>query len=188
MKSLAALPEPHVQEQPRVQLLVADDDPHVRSLVAARACGVADALDVLEAGDGAEAIQIALQQAPQLALLDVNMPRLGGIEVAVSLRELRPQMRFALYTADPFTHRERARECHLPLFDKLELDRVVRWLGLQARSFVGPRAQQKRSLLCSACGYGIARFAPPERCPMCQGEGTWIHAAWRPYTAEHEFA
>jgi rubrerythrin len=41
---------------------------------------------------------------------------------------------------------------------------------------------QNLSLECSVCGYGAARPAPPERCPMCQGEGTWIHTPWRPFS------
>jgi len=189
MESLAAPRQPHADRQPRVQLLLADVDARLRSLVAARACELIDALVVLEAGDGAEAIQIGLQQHPQLALLDVTMPRLGGIEVAVMLRELRPQMRLALHTADPRAYRERARECRLPLFDKLEFDRAYGWLELQVHSVVAPRAlPQKRSLVCSACGYGIARSAPPERCPMCQREIPWIHSPWRPYTAGRGFA
>jgi len=189
MESLAALRQPHADQQPRVQLLLADDDARMRSLVAAQARDLVDRLAVLEAADGAEAIQIGLQRTPQLALLDVNMPRLGGIEVAMTLRELRPQMRVALHTAHPLTHRERARECRLPLFDKLELDRVVGWLELQARSLVEPSAlQPQRTFECSACGYGIARALPPERCPMCQREDTWIHSPWRPFTADRGFA
>lgn len=189
MESLALQRQLHVGEQLYVQLLVADDDARMRSLVAARACDVVDALVVLEAADGAEAIQIGLQRTPKFALIDVNMPRLGGIEVAMTLRELRPQMRLALHTADPLTHRERARECRLPLFDKLELDRVFGWLELQAHCFVEPRAlQQKRSLECSVCGYGIACAVPPERCPMCQREDTWTHSPRRPFTADRGFA
>jgi CheY-like chemotaxis protein len=189
MESLAFQRQPQVDEQPHVQMLVADDDARMRSLVAARACDVVDALVVLEAADGAEAIQIGLQRTPQLALIDVNMPRLGGIEVAMTLRELRPQMRLALHSADPSTHRERARECRLPLFDKLEIDRLFGWLELQAHCFVEPRArQQKRSLECSACSYGIACAFPPERCPMCRREDTWTHSPWRPFTADRGFA
>lgn len=173
MESLAALRRPDADKPPRIQLLVADDDARMRSLVAAQACG----LVVFEAADGAEAIQIGLQRTPQLALLDVNTPRLGGMEVAMTLRELRPQMRLALHTADPLAHRDRARECRLPLFDKLELDRVFGWLEMQAHSFAERRALlQNRILECSACGYGIACAVPPGRCPMCQGEDMWIHS------------
>jgi CheY-like chemotaxis protein len=179
----------HADRQPRLQLLLADDDAQMRSLVAAQARDLVDALVVLEAADGAEAIQIGLQRTPQLALLDVNMPQLGGIEVAMTLRQLRPQMRLALHTADSLTHRERAHECRLPLFDKLELDRVYGWLELQAHTFAEPSAlRQKRTLECSGCGYGIARALPPERCPMCQREDTWIHSPRRPFAADHGFA
>lgn len=34
----------------------------------------------------------------------------------------------------------------------------------------------KRDFACEACGYGVFREAPPERCPMCQAEDAWIHA------------
>jgi CheY-like chemotaxis protein len=167
-------------------LLLADDDAGVRSLVAARARETVEALAVLEAEDGREAMRIGLEQRPQIALLDVNMPGLGGVEVALELRELQPQMRLALQTADPLRHRDRARAYRLPLFDKLDLDRAVAWLEAQARWWteapLRPRRLQKLSLACSACGYGIARSTPPERCPLCQGEGTWIHAPWRPFT------
>jgi rubrerythrin len=44
-------------------------------------------------------------------------------------------------------------------------------------------ATQKHNLECATCGYGIARPVPPERCPMCQADGTWVHAAWRPFSA-----
>ena len=44
-----------------------------------------------------------------------------------------------------------------------------------------PGLLQKDSLECSTCGYGIVRSTPPRRCPMCQDEGTWIHAQWRPF-------
>jgi rubrerythrin len=46
------------------------------------------------------------------------------------------------------------------------------------------RANPRLALTCSACGYGIARPSPPERCPMCHREGTWIHRPWRPFTAD----
>ena len=85
-------------DKPRVRLLLADDHPPIRSLLAAFVRDTVDGIEVLVAMDGAEAVQLGLQQRPQIALLDVNMPRLGGIEVAITLRELRPQMRVALHT------------------------------------------------------------------------------------------
>jgi rubrerythrin len=41
---------------------------------------------------------------------------------------------------------------------------------------------RKLSLECSACGYGIVRTTPPERCPMCQAVDAWAHTPWRPFS------
>lgn len=131
MESLARVPD-FVNEP--IEVLIADDDAAMRSLIAVRAQAALASVAVLEAADGAEAIQLSLQRRPRIALLDVNMPRLGGIEVALVLRELLPGLRLALHTGDPAAHSDSARELCLPLFDKLEFDHVFRWLQRQARS------------------------------------------------------
>jgi len=169
-----------------IALLLADDEPSVRLSLAARAGDSVDGLTVLQAEDGAQAVEIARAHRPGLALLDVRMPVLGGIEAAVALREVRPHMRVALTAGDPFEHHDRARELRLPLFDKADIDRTLRWVELQARALVErqPRAASRTlSLECSVCGYGAALAAPPERCPMCQGEGTWLQTRRSPFGA-----
>lgn len=115
-----------------IRLLIADDDALMRSLLVASAHDTVEGVEVLEAADGAEAVQLGLQQRPQIALLDVHMPRLGGIEAAVTLRDLLPGLRIALQTSDPAAYRDRARAGRLQLFDKLELDATLAWLARQA--------------------------------------------------------
>lgn len=170
-------------DEPRVQLLVADDDALTRSWFALWAREAGGGIVVLEAEDGAEAIQLGLQQNPDVALLDINMPRLGGIEAAVTLRQLQPRMRLGLHTGDPRTHQERANEQGLPLFSKLELERTLAWLRAQVQwcieTGLEPEVQNKRSFVCGACGYGALRVGAPERCPMCQAENAWVPAPWR---------
>lgn len=47
-------------------------------------------LDVVaEAGDGLEAIKLAEEHEPDIAILDIGMPKLNGIEVAARLQKLR---------------------------------------------------------------------------------------------------
>ncbi len=178
MEELAVRPqETPSTQQPAVQVLLADDDAPLRSLFAA-SVREANPVAVLEAGDGAEAIQLGLQCRPQIALIDVAMPRLGGIEVALTLRTLLPEIRLALQTADSHAHRERARAHGLPLFDKLHIDRMLAWLDVQVRACAAlPEPQQACSLTCVACGYGIVSSAPPASCPMCREEEAWILAA-----------
>src|SRR4029079_19728581 len=78
MQDLASPPLTTDDPAPPVRLLVADDDPLARSLLASCAREIAGEIVVLEAEDGAEAVQLGLQQRPAVALLDVNMPRLDG--------------------------------------------------------------------------------------------------------------
>jgi DNA-binding response OmpR family regulator len=69
----------------RPLILVADDDPDIRSLVALRL--ERSGYDVVAAGDGEQALATALERAPDVALLDVMMPKLDGYEVTQRLRE-----------------------------------------------------------------------------------------------------
>jgi CheY-like chemotaxis protein len=67
------------------RVLVADDEPAMRLL-----CRVnlqVEGVEVLEARDGAEALEIAMQERPDLLLLDVMMPRMDGWEVARRLAD-----------------------------------------------------------------------------------------------------
>jgi CheY-like chemotaxis protein len=187
MEEIAVPPDMRANEhEPLVQLLVADDDAVARSLFISSARETVGEVVALEAEDGAEAIQLGLQQRPDIALLDVNMPRLGGIEAAITLRELEPRIRLGLQTADPLTHREQAYEQayehRLPLFSKLELDRTLSWLQAQVQGCVetqlAPAEQRKQSFVCGACGYGALRVGAPDRCPMCQAENAWVLASW----------
>jgi CheY-like chemotaxis protein len=132
MESLAVLPDLVWPDRDPVGLLIADDDAGARSLLAGRTRETVERVAVSEATDGAEAIRVALQQRPRIALLDCELPLLGGIGVALVLRELLPGLRVALQTADPAAHSDRARELCLPLFDKVELGHALRWLDRQA--------------------------------------------------------
>ena len=65
-------------------ILVVDDDPHIRQLLVF-ALGKAG-LDTLEAEDGEAALAIAAAHGPDLIVLDINMPRMDGLEVCRRLR------------------------------------------------------------------------------------------------------
>jgi DNA-binding response OmpR family regulator len=72
----------------RPLVLVADDDPDILALVRFRL--ERDGYEVLSAPDGEAALDLALARTPDLALLDVMMPRLDGYEVTRRLREHGP--------------------------------------------------------------------------------------------------
>ena len=65
-------------------ILAADDDPDIRELVAFRL--ERSGYTVLQAADGEEALALALEHTPDLAVLDVMMPKMDGFEVVRRLR------------------------------------------------------------------------------------------------------
>jgi DNA-binding response OmpR family regulator len=72
----------------RPLVLVADDDPDILALVRFRL--ERDGFEVLSAPDGETALDLAMARTPDLAVLDVMMPRLDGYEVTRRLREHGP--------------------------------------------------------------------------------------------------
>ncbi|WP_241126803.1 response regulator transcription factor [Novosphingobium terrae] len=69
---------------PARKVLLVDDDPHIRQLLAF-AFGKAG-MATIEAGDGEEALARITEETPDLLVLDINMPRMDGLEVCRRLR------------------------------------------------------------------------------------------------------
>jgi two-component system, OmpR family, KDP operon response regulator KdpE len=69
----------------RATILVVDDEPPIRRLL--RTSLTAQGYDVLEATGGQEAIDAAEREKPDLVILDLGLPDLGGIEVIRVVRQ-----------------------------------------------------------------------------------------------------
>ncbi|MEY4952976.1 MAG: hypothetical protein RL299_1400 [Pseudomonadota bacterium] len=66
------------------RVLLVDDDPHIRQLLAFAFDKAG--MVVCEAADGEEALAEVARQTPDLVVLDINMPRMDGLEVCRRLR------------------------------------------------------------------------------------------------------
>ena len=67
-------------------VLIVDDDPFIRRLIATTLEDVAG-FELIQAADGEEALELADQTKPRIVFLDVDMPKLNGLDACRALRE-----------------------------------------------------------------------------------------------------
>jgi DNA-binding NarL/FixJ family response regulator len=75
------------------RILIADDHTIVRSGLKRVLDAKPDLEVVAEAEDGAEAVEKALKEDVHLAILDVSMPRMTGIQAAAELHKRKPELK-----------------------------------------------------------------------------------------------
>ncbi|HWR72477.1 MAG TPA: response regulator transcription factor, partial [Nitrospirota bacterium] len=75
----------------KIRILIADDHALVREGIAAF-LGMADEFEVVgEAADGVEAIEGFKKHKPDIVLMDISMPKLGGLEATLEIKKIDPK-------------------------------------------------------------------------------------------------
>jgi DNA-binding NarL/FixJ family response regulator len=82
-----------------IRCLLADDHPALLNAVADYLRGEGVTV-VGTAADGLQAIALAEQEQPEVAVVDFRMPRLAGLELLTRLREVAANARVVVYTAE----------------------------------------------------------------------------------------
>ena len=88
-------------------VLIVDDDASIRTMLAAMF--TSDGWNVAEAGDGDEGLNVTLKIRPWVAVVDVQMPRLGGLQLTRVLRQVglgSGQLRIIIFTAGMTSEQE----------------------------------------------------------------------------------
>jgi DNA-binding NarL/FixJ family response regulator len=80
----------------RARVLLADDHGVVRQGLKMVIDAAPDLTVVAEAADGVEAVEVALREELDLAVLDVSMPRRTGLQAASELARQRPELRMLM--------------------------------------------------------------------------------------------
>jgi two-component system, OmpR family, phosphate regulon response regulator PhoB len=120
--------------QSRYSVVVADDDTFLLQLVSATLTGAE--YDIIEAANGDDALRLIREHHPSLALLDVQMPGLNGLEVC---RQVKSDPGLAqigvilltgsIYAEDRELSRKVGADAYLTKpFSPLQLLETIRWL------------------------------------------------------------
>jgi len=86
-----------------LRILVVDDFEPFRRFLRSILQKEVKARNILEASDGAEAVELAQEFQPDLILLDVGLPKLNGIDAARRIRELAPRSK-VLFISQESSH------------------------------------------------------------------------------------
>jgi two-component system, chemotaxis family, chemotaxis protein CheY len=89
-------------------ILLTDDEPHIRKFIGL-VLRQFDQPRILEAADGAIAVQLYAQEKPDLVLLDVNMPNLDGLQALAQIKQLDPDALVVMLTS--LANRHTVEEC-----------------------------------------------------------------------------
>jgi len=81
-----------------IRVLIADDHPIVREGFGAIVNAESDIQVVAQASNGIEALERAAEANPDVALMDLRMPQMGGAEAIRRLRQVNPNLRAIVLT------------------------------------------------------------------------------------------
>lgn len=95
---------PTPQQRP-LRVLVVDDAPDIRALLRAMLGDRTDVL-VVEASGGEEALKVAAEDPPDLAVVDQNMPGMDGVTTTRELKALNSEVEVVAFTAVPGAERQ----------------------------------------------------------------------------------
>ena len=89
----------NLEKRDKLTVLIADDHPLVREALH-RALDVEEDMKVVaEASDGEEAVKLASELKPDIAVMDIVMPKLNGIDATRKIKEIAPDIAILILTA-----------------------------------------------------------------------------------------
>lgn len=82
----------------QIRIMIADDHPVLRAGIAAMIEGQSDMCLVAEAANGAEALERFRALRPDVVLMDLQMPRMNGVDAIIAIRKEAPAAKIMVLT------------------------------------------------------------------------------------------
>ena len=87
-----------IANSPPIRLIIVDDQPVIRRGLSMMLGAEPDIDVVAQAANGAEAIALAIQHRPDVVVMDLQMPRVGGVVATREITAALPQTRIVVLT------------------------------------------------------------------------------------------
>ncbi|MCK6432965.1 MAG: response regulator transcription factor [Burkholderiaceae bacterium] len=133
-----------------MRILIVDDEPPARARLRRLLAGMPGVQVVGEAGDGASALRALPALMPDVLLLDIQMPDIGGLDVAASLPDPAPLVVFVT-AYDRYA---------LPAFDAAALDYLLKPVEPERLARALQRARERMATRQAASGAPADPLAP----------------------------
>jgi DNA-binding NarL/FixJ family response regulator len=85
-----------------MEIVIADDSSLLRDRVKSLLDSLNSNIMVYEAQNGVEALKLIVEKKPDLAILDIRMTEMNGIEVLKKIRELKMKVKVCILTNYPY--------------------------------------------------------------------------------------
>lgn len=85
-----------------MKIVIADDSSLLRDRIKSMLNNMNNVFVVGEAENGVDALQLIREKEPDLAILDIRMPEMNGIEVLKKIRELKLRVKVCILTNYPY--------------------------------------------------------------------------------------
>jgi DNA-binding NarL/FixJ family response regulator len=90
------------KKYPDMKIVIADDSSLLRDRIKILLNSIIKNLIVYEAENGVEALKLIMEKEPDLAILDIRMPEMNGIEVLKKIKELKMKTKVCMLTNYPY--------------------------------------------------------------------------------------
>jgi YesN/AraC family two-component response regulator len=138
------------EDDNRLRVIIADDVNVTRNSTRLMMTLVPDVKVVAIAGNGRQAVEMARKTAPDIALMDVNMPEMNGLDAINTMMESFPDLAFVVLSAEQDSDTLRraveagARGYLIKPFTAEQLVTTVKRVVTEVREKKSQRAQQQR--------------------------------------------
>ena len=100
-----------------MKIVIADDSSLLRDRIKSLLNGLKEKLVIYEAENGVDALRLIREKEPDLAILDIRMPEMNGIDVLKKIRELKMKVKVCILTSYPYPqYRKRCLEAGADYF------------------------------------------------------------------------